>query len=455
MRTSRTNKPQEIPEEKMSNELRTADGRQLTQHWLTAVAIAWTGFALTSFAGMAASYASVWYVTEATESPLMLAFVYVCAFLPIGLLSPLAGIVADRFNRKHIVMACDAFLAVSAALMGGLVALGVLSLPLIFAMVTLFGIEQAFRQPAFNAAMPLIVPEKHLMRINMLDTLLSSISMICAPALGIALYTTFGLQAVMFFNAGGAALAAIAMAFATVPTILARRTGEQSTFANLKEGWDTLSSNKGVLILCGGVVVGMMAYGPLDSLIPLMVEQVFGGNGYLASLITAVFGIGMLAGSAILMVRGGTTSLPRIIIGAALVVGTATVVAGLLPSNGFVGFAVAVGFMAIACAGFNGPLMTIIQTHVAPDKLGRVMGLFSAAIGLAIPIGTALGGAVAEGIGVSSFFVVDGIIVLIIAAALGSFRSVRALNDEVGDRGKAAEQEACLNRTVAQSSKAH
>lgn len=432
MRTSCTTNPQETTEEKAIGELRTADGRQLPQHWLAAVAIVWTGFALTSFAGMAASYASVWYVTETTESPLMLAFVYVCAFLPIGLLSPLAGIVADRFNRKHIVMACDAFLAVSAALMGGLVAFGALSLPLIFVMVTLFGVEQAFRQPAFNAAMPLIVPEKHLMRINMLDNLLSSVSMVCAPALGILLYTTFGLQAVMFFNAGGAALAAATMAFATVPTILAKHASEQGTFANLKEGWNALSSNKGVLILCGGVVVGMMAYGPLDSLIPLMVEQVFGGNGYLASLITAVFGIGMLTGSIILMVRGGTTSLPRIIIGAALVVGTATVIAGLLPSNGFVGFAVAVGFMAIACAGFNGPLMTIIQTHVASDKLGRVMGLFSAAMGLAVPAGTALGGAVAQTIGVSSFFVVDGIVVLIIAAALGSFKSVRALNGGPG-----------------------
>lgn len=405
-----------------------AGGRRLPRRWLAAVVAVWTGFAFTSFATMAANYAAVWYVTETTGSPLALAIVYVCAFLPVGLLAPLGGVVADRFNRKRVIILCDLFIAAMALVVGAVIAIGHVSFPLVLVMATACGVAQAFRTPSFNAAMPLLVPEKHLLRVNALDNLLSSISMICAPALGIFLYTTIGFQAVMFLDAAGALLSVLAMLTAAVPTIVAHDVANQSAFANVKSGWRELSATKGlpVIVLC--VVLGMMAYGPLDSILPLMVSSHFNGNGYMASLVTAVFGIGMLAGSAALMVRGGSTWLARIIAVAAIVVGAATTVAGLLPTSMFVAFVVAIGVMAVACAGFNGPLMTLMQKNVSEEKLGRVMGLLSAFMGLGIPLGTALGGAVAQGIGVTSFFVVDGVVILGLGALLVFLPSVRALD---------------------------
>lgn len=202
----------------------------------------------------------------------------------------------------------------------------------------------------------------------------------------------------------------------------------QSALQNVKSGWRELSAAKGlpVVVLC--VVLGMMAYGPLDSILPLMVSSHFNGNGYMASLVTAVFGIGMLAGSAALMVRGGSTWLARIIAVAAVVVGLATMVAGMLPTSMFTVFVIAIGVMAMACAGFNGPLMTLTQKNVGEEKLGRVMGLLSAFMGLGIPLGTAIGGAVAQGIGVTSFFVADGAVILALGAALLLMPSVRALD---------------------------
>ncbi|MCB7038469.1 MFS transporter [Eggerthella sinensis] len=408
--------------------LAAVGGRRLPRRWLAAVVAVWTGFAFTSFATMAANYAAVWYVTETTGSPLALAIVYVCAFLPVGLLAPLGGVVADRFNRKRVIILCDLFIAAMALVVGAVIAIGHVSFPLVLVMATACGVAQAFRTPSFNAAMPLLVPEKHLLRVNALDNLLSSISMICAPALGIFLYTTIGFQAVMFLDAAGALLSVLAMLTAAVPTIVAHDVANQSALANVKSGWRELSATKGlpVVVLC--VVLGMMAYGPLDSILPLMVSSHFNGNGYMASLVTAVFGIGMLAGSAALMVRGGSTWLARIIAVAAIVVGAATTVAGLLPTSMFVAFVVAIGVMAVACAGFNGPLMTLMQKNVSEEKLGRVMGLLSAFMGLGIPLGTALGGAVAQGIGVTSFFVVDGVVILGLGALLVFLPSVRALD---------------------------
>jgi len=405
-------------------------GRAVPQRWLAVVATVWTGFAFTIFTSMAANYSAVWYVTQSTESAMALSLVYVCAFLPQGLLSPVGGMAADRFNRKTIIIIADAFVALVALSAGILIEFNSLSFGLILAVVSLCSVAQAFRTPAFNAAMPLIVPEKYLLKINTLDNILSSVAMICAPALGIFLYTGLGFQSVMFLNAAGAAAAALTILCARIPTVVSEHAASQGAAANMKEGLNALIANKGLLLLVLGITVGMMAYAPIDSMLPLIVSTQFAGDGYMASLVAGVFGAGMLIGSVALMVGNGKHHLVAIIVSASLVVGAATFVAGSLPSGMFAMFVAMIGVMAAACAGFNGPMMTLIQRHVDEDKLGRVMGLFMMCMGLGVPLGTALGGALAEHVGVTTFFMIDGLIVLILGVALALPKCVRALDKD-------------------------
>lgn len=421
--------------------LTTAGGRPLPRRWLAVVAAVWIGFAFTSFASMAANYAAVWYVTESTGSPLTLAFLYVCALLPVGLLSPLGGVLADRFNRKHIIIACDLFIAAVALGVAIAITLGHVSLGLILIMVVACGAGQAFRSPAFNATTPHLVPEKHLLRINALNGILQSASMICAPALGIFLYTTMGFQAVLFLDAIGAIVSVLAMLMTTVPTIATRSAKSPGILREMKEGWGTLSSNRGLFSLVICAVLGMAAYAPLESLMPLMVSSNFNGDGYMASLVTGVFGVGMLAGSAAVMALGQGRKLTRIIAAASLAVGGATFVAGLLPESLFPVFVITIGIMAVGCAGLNGPLMTLLQKNVSEDKLGRVMGLFSTFMGLGMPLGTVIGGVVAQSIGSAGFYVVDGIFIIVLGVILMTLPSVRALDQHVAENVTIATQE--------------
>ena len=108
--------------------------------------------------------------------------------------------------------------------------------------------------------------------------------------------------------------------------------------------------------------------------------------------------------------------------------GIITIACGLLPRDAFPAFAVLCGLMAIPCSWFNAPTMTLAQRNVPEEKLGRVMGLMTAGFGLASPIGVALGGALAEGIGVAPFFVVDGLLCIILGAAMYLPREIRALD---------------------------
>ena len=166
----------------------------------------------------------------------------------------------------------------------------------------------------------------------------------------------------------------------------------------------------------------------LDSLLPLMVSSHFGGDGFAASLVAAIMGTGLLVGALALMAANPQKKLAFIIVVAAFIVGAGAFVSGLIPPDGYWLFVACVGVLAIACAWFNAPLMTLLQKGIPEDKLGRVMGLFTAMNGLAIPIGTALGGAIAEVTGTPMFFTIDGAFMLALGAGIALSKSVRQLD---------------------------
>lgn len=406
----------------------SAAGRPLPKRWFAIIATIWAGQAVSMVTSYAAGYAAVWYITETTGSALMLAIAAICAYLPQGLLSPFGGVLADKYNRKTVMIVSDMSIGIVSLVLGVIILMGHVTFELILVMVIVRSVGQAFHGPAMMAAMPLLVPEKHLLRINTLDQLLISIASVGAPAFGIFLYTTIGFYSVMFLDFFGAVMAVAGLALAKIPTVHDETTDNQHVLANMKDGWQALASTHGLVVLIVGITIGMMAFAPLGAVFPLMTYEHFSGDGYMASLVEATFGIGMIVGSVILMAWGGGKHLARLMAIAALIVGVTTTACGFLTSDMFPAFAVLCAIMAMACAWFNGPLITLVQKNVPAEKTGRALGFTTAAIGLASPIGVAVGGALAEAIGIAAFFVVDGLVCIVLGLVIYLPKSVRALD---------------------------
>ncbi|WP_080799428.1 MFS transporter [Arabiibacter massiliensis] len=406
----------------------SAAGLPLPKRWLAIIVTIWAGQAVSMVTSYAAGFAAVWYVTETTGSALMLSAATICAYLPQGLLSPFGGVVADKYNRKAVMIAADLGIGLVSLALGIIILMGHVTFGLILVMVVVRSIGQAFHGPAMMAAMPLLVPEKHLLRINTLDQLLMSVASIAAPAFGIFLYTTIGFHAVMFLDFFGALMAVGGLALAKIPTMHDTSTDDQHVLANLRDGWRALAATRGLVVLLAGITVGMIAFAPLSAVFPLMTYDHFNGDGYAASIVEATWGIGMIAGSGVLMAWGGGKRLAGLMAVALLIVGATTTACGLLAPDMFPAFAVLCAVMAMACAWFNGPFITLIQKNVAPEKNGRALGFAMAAFGLASPVGIALGGVLAEAIGIAPFFVVDGLACLALGAVLYLPKSVRALD---------------------------
>lgn len=102
--------------------------------------------------------------------------------------------------------------------------------------------------------------------------------------------------------------------------------------------------------------------------------------------------------------------------------------AGCLSPDMFWAFVALCALMGVVSAWFNGPMMALVQRAVPEERLGRVMGFVTALMGLATPLGVAVGGLIAESTGVAPFFIVDGIACALIGLAIYAPKSVRELD---------------------------
>ncbi len=419
-----------MPQELTHKKSPIQDGT-LSQHWKRTIITIWIGQAFSILTAYSAMYAGVWYVTETADSAMMLAIASLCALLPQGVLSPIGGVVADRFNRKHVMIASDLFVGFGALMLGMIVAMGHVSIGLVLVMSVFRSIGQAFHIPAMESTMPLLVPKRHLVRINTMNQSLWSMSLIVGPVFGIFLYTVIGFEMVLFLNAFGCICAITALIFAKIPDTHDESAKAQHPIKALRVGLDVLVADRGLMIM-GLVIMGVMAmYAGIDSLFPLMTYDHFNGDGYMASMVEAAYGIMSLVGSVILFIWGGGKHLLRLVSLSGFLSGLTILFSGLLQSDMFTLFVVLTAASGIVEAFFQGPLLAVVQKRVPPEKLGRVMGLFTTVTALSSPIGLSVAGFCAEFTGVALWYVIAGSIISVLAALLMFLPSLRKLDAEI------------------------
>jgi DHA3 family macrolide efflux protein-like MFS transporter len=400
------------------------------------VVVIWLGQAFSIITSYSAGYASIWYFTETTNSAFMLSVATIVSILPTGLLSPLGGLLADRFNRRTIMLVSDAIVGLASLVLGIIIYSGYISLALLLVMVFIRAVAQAFHTPALTAAMPLMVPQRHLVRINSLSQMLWGFAGIGAPVLGIFLYNAIGFYSVMFLDVLGAALACGGLLLVRIPTVHDENMENQRFLHNLLDGWRVIYHNRGLFLFMLMSTLAMLLFMPIGAMFPLMTYQHFGPQfnndpvtlGYMASLVEAVWGICMLVGSLALMAWGGGKRHVRLVLITGVIISLTIAGCGLLRPGQFVGFAVLTGIMAIVVAFYNGPMITVIQNNSPEEKMGRVMGLFGSLMSLTSPVGLVIAGLIAEQTGVALWFLISGVIMAVLAVLMFFIKPIRDLD---------------------------
>ncbi|MFI6484263.1 MFS transporter [Nonomuraea sp. NPDC050663] len=400
----------------------------MTTHWRRNVAFFLTGQTVSLFGSMVVQYAVMWWVTLETRSGMSVALYAVAAFLPQGLVSLFGGVLADRMNRRVLVMVADAGIAAATLVLAVLMANGVTDLWIVLLAVAVRSVGAGVQTPAVQAMIPQIVPGEQLMRVNGIFQTIQSAMALLAPAAAGAIYAKFGLVPVFFLDVITAVLGIGLLALVAVPT-LERVTESSATYwQDLVEGMRYIRSHSVVRwLLIVYTVIFLLTVAP-SFMTPLMVARSFGSESWMLAVLEIAFSVGMLLGGVLMSTVLAKRGKVGLILVAVYGFGLVTIGLGLSPNLWiFFGFMFVIGLLV---PPFSTPFMTLIQETVEPAMHGRVFSYVSIVMALATPVGMMVFGPLADVISVQVLLIVAGVatvVVMAIAARLPSGRETIAI----------------------------
>lgn len=405
--------------------------RALDDNWKRTFLIICTGQAFSLLSSVIAQFAIIWWITDTTGSAMVLTISTLAGFLPQGLCGPFVGALIDRWDRKVVMILADVGIALTSLVLAGLFFFGDAQLWHIYLILALRSIGSAFHVPAMLASVPLIVPSEQLTRAAGLNQAIQSVCSIAGPALGALALAIWPMSGILLIDVAGALLASATLLVIRIPRPepVGAETQGQGLLQEVLFGLRVLVKSRGLLIVILSSAFMTLIYMPLNALFPLLVSRHFGGGAWHVSATEIAFGAGMLLGSVILGIWGGTKKKVYTICGAYLGMGVTLIWMGMLPSDGFFWFIAPTVLLGCSAPMFNGPFTAILQTAIEPAVQGRVLSVVSSMMLIATPLGLLAGGPLADRWGVARWFLVSGVLIVIAGIASILSPSVRRLEE--------------------------
>ena len=388
--------------------------------WKTKFTIVAFGQAISLLGSHGVQFAMIWWLAEQTSSPLMLGLSGLAAYLPMTLFSPLAGITADRLNRKWICIFSDMTMGVVA--LAYAICLFLFELPVwtIFLMLCVRGIGSTFQQPAIQSIIPQLVPADQLVKTNGWMQLMNAGSFLLGPVIGAALYAAFPMSVVLMSDIMGAALASIALAVVKIPCLERPRAKQQHMLAEFQEGLQVFRQDRKLFYLVLAEALCMFFYAPLSSFYPLMTSDYFHLSAMYGSVVELSFAVGMIASSLLFSSVVKATRKIRVSFLGLFGMGAFSAVCGVLPPI-FWGWIL----FAALCVGLGAsgnvhtiPLTAYIQETVEAEKMGRAFSVLTLISSVTMPVGLLLSSPIAEKVGVPIWFSISGIAIVVMTATI-------------------------------------
>ena len=358
----------------------------------------WSGNLISNSGTWIYTLAQGWLVLELTNSPMWLGLVGFTTWIPLLLFTPFGGVVADRSDRRRVMLAAQSALMILAFLLALLTSLGIINIWHILVLSFLSGSAMALNTPAYQASVPELVEAKDLTNAIALNSAQYNLSRMLGPALAGLALDRIGVAGCFYLN--GFSFLALLLALTRIrfpfPHI--------SQASSAGQIWDPLLASFRYLhhrpVLRTLILLEALASFcgmPYVMLMPVFARDVLQvgprGFGYLMG----AAGFGALSGALLLAWRGDRSRKGAFALRSSLVFYAALVV-----------FALSRRFdLALAALALNGAAMVttistinnLLQKYVAPEMRGRIMAIHAMAfLGLA-PIGGLLAGALAERVG--------------------------------------------------------
>ncbi len=365
------------------------------------------------------SVSQPWLVLLLGGSPIQLGMVLALQFTPPMLFAPLGGVLADRVDKRKVLMVTQFSAMLQAAALFVLTFSGVVQIWHIFVLAFMLGMVSAVEMPVRQAFAAELVPRKDLVNAIALNSATFNAARVIGPAIAgitLALFgpaANFGINTVSY----SAVLVGLWMMDPTRLYRLERPAQFASVRSSVAEGFRYAKNTPSILwplVLLGGVSMFGMNF---QTLLPLYAHNEMGMNAGGYGALYAAMGAGSLIGSLWLAFSGGGRALARLILGGCAFFVVFLLVLGLAPVP-------LAAFPTIVVVGIASMLMVntinvTIQNAVTDELRGRVMSLYVLVFAGSAPLGGLLAGALAELFGAAMAFVIGAVVsavVLVVVA---------------------------------------
>jgi MFS family permease len=326
--------------------------------------------------------AQAWLVLSLTNSATDLGYVIALQTLPILVLGPYGGVIADRVDKRRLMVLLQSLMGVQALVLGLLTVLHVVRLWEVAVLAVVLGLNNTFENPARQAFVLEMVGSDHLRNAVTLNSVTVNAARAVGPAIAGVLIATVGVGTCFLANA--ASFVAV-VASLMVMDRAALRPSPPATRARgqLREGLTYVRSHRNLLVpLVMMAMVGMLTYEFQVSL-PVLAKHTFHGGAEAYGFMTAAMGIGAVLGGLFTAARGSTGTRPLVI--ASVGFGVATLFAALAPLLGIELVALAlVGWGSVSFLALGN---STLQLNTEASMRGRVMALWAVAFLGSTPIG--------------------------------------------------------------------
>jgi predicted MFS family arabinose efflux permease len=374
----------------------------------------WTGAFTSSCGTWMQEFAQNWLIFTISGSVKWLGWDAFLGEIPFVLFSLIGGVVADRLDRRKILLGSQVVQLTNAFLLASLVYFHLVAIWQILALSFVTGFAQSFGGPAYQALVPTLVEKKDVPNAVALQSIQFNLARVIGPVLAGLAFAALGAAACFALN--GVSFFAVIASLLLIRSRFVRRTDHPPVLHSLKEGVRFVLRNRTMMSLTVLAFAGSFLAMPLVTFLPVYAKQIFaiGPKGY--SHLLAAFGIGAVAGALAVASLGnfrrkGVTAIAVQIVFAGLIVAFA-LCRVLWVSQILLFLAGAALVMVFAI------FTSLVQLLVEDEMRGRVGSVYTLAFRGAMPLGNLVGALFAARYSVTAVLVVNGIVLAITASTV-------------------------------------
>ncbi|QEE15228.1 MFS transporter [Promethearchaeum syntrophicum] len=359
------------------------------------------------------SFAVIWYLTITTESSLILSLATFANLVPMIIISPIAGVIADKFSKNFILIFTDALQAVATLGLIILFYLGIFQIWQIILLMGVRGICQGFQMPVSVAVTSLMVPDEKIKKINAIQQILSSLLMISTPAIGAYLVNIFPIEQIYWLDVFSFIPTAIVLLVIKIPKVSGDEQSQKMSFKkDFSEGMKYIKDS-GLMPVFFYFAIANFIVVPIFSLLPLLIVDHHLGTATEYGITEIMFHVGLLLGSFILIASKKKSTMKSVVTFGVLL-SVSVLLMAIVPKGVFWLFYITCGILGVVLAFIDTQLISVLQVNIPKELQGRVFSTMFTLIKSINPVGLVIWGILGQYISIYLIFILSPVISLVI-----------------------------------------